>query len=117
MEIKLETTMGIHIMHFDGELDMGTTDRLEKAMEEILSAEFLKGVIFNFTHLSFVDSTGVGKLLNFFHKLMNRDLPFYLVGLTPDVEDVFDILGLPLVIGQERFRYQLEEAVATILAA
>lgn len=116
MEIKLETTMGIHIMHFDGELDMGTTDRLEKAMDKILSAEFLKGVIFNFTHLSFVDSTGVGKLLNFFHELINRSLPFYLTGLTPDVEDVFEILGLPLVIGQERFQYNEKEAIAMILS-
>jgi stage II sporulation protein AA (anti-sigma F factor antagonist) len=115
MKLQTEVRMGVYIVSFDGELDMGTTEQLESVMTTILLSNTLKGIIFNFAKLEFVDSTGVGKLLSYFQELMARNLPFCLIELTQEVQEVFEILGLPFVIGQERFQKNLDEALVYTL--
>nr|WP_267879693.1 STAS domain-containing protein [Caldalkalibacillus mannanilyticus] len=72
--------------------------------------------MFDMNELIFVDSTGVGALLNICNQLSALSTPFYFVNLTSDVSEVFDILGLSMAIGEEHFNFHsTEEALSHLV--
>jgi len=84
-----------------GELDIGTVDKFKKSIDD--AGEAVQGIILDLAELSFVDSTGVGGLLNVVKTLKKNDLQVKIKNVSPDVYEVFDLLGLPMLLGQEIF--------------
>ncbi|GGK23886.1 hypothetical protein GCM10010965_15830 [Caldalkalibacillus thermarum] len=104
MNLVVQVDDGIHHLHCQGELDMGTVVSFDQVMESILHDESLKAVIFDLKELTFVDSTGIGQLLKYCQQLDSRQIPYYLVNISANIQEIFEVLGLSTVIGQERFQ-------------
>ncbi|WP_027340552.1 STAS domain-containing protein [Halonatronum saccharophilum] len=107
MEIKTEFRDDIAILNLKGELDMATADYLVKEFSKLKPKTYK--VILDFSGLDFVDSTGVGKLIKLFKD--NKKLKCFIVNLQPEVQEIFEILNLSALLGDEVFEYTLEEAV------
>jgi|GEM_PF-3602558 len=115
MNILVKHVKGVHVVQLNGELDMGRIDILNEHMEPYLIEKVSPGIIIDMGELLFVDSTGVGALLSICTQLNNLGTPFYIVNLTEDVAEVFDILGLSMATGEEHFKFRTAEEALTYL--
>ncbi|ADG82703.1 STAS domain-containing protein [Thermincola potens] len=84
-----------------GELDIATVDKFKTSVEE--ARQGATALILNMEKLSFVDSTGVGGLLNVIKSLKNDNIDVKIRNLSAEVYEVFDLLGLPMLLGREVF--------------
>lgn len=89
------------VLSFIGELDISTVDKFKKSIDE--SREGAREIILDMSQLSFVDSTGVGGLLNVVKTLQKNGLPVKIVNVSSEVYEVLDLLGLPMLLGHEIF--------------
>jgi anti-anti-sigma factor len=116
MEITKRQDKGVYIVQIQGELDMGTIDIFGEAMDNVQSDESKKGIVFDFKGLTFVDSTGVGKLLSYFYTFKEENMPYFLVNIKAEVKEIFEILGIPIVIGGDRFVEDEEQAMYKLIS-
>lgn len=56
--------------------------------------EGTKKVTINFSELEFIDSTGIGAIINLAHKANEKQFEVELVGMNPEVREVFDTIGV-----------------------
>lgn len=103
LEIKILPQGGNKVIELVGELDIANVDDFEKSVQDASMA--LNGSItMDMAKLVFVDSTGVGGLLKVIKGLRNNSIEVKISNVNPDVYEVFDLLGLPLLLGNEIFQ-------------
>jgi anti-sigma B factor antagonist len=86
---------------FQGELDMSTTEMMIESLQKV--SEGHRRVSFDFSELLFIDSTGVGHLLFESKKLQERGHKLTFLNMNEDIRLVFEVLGVPSVLGEECF--------------
>ena len=69
-------------------------DELNKSIEDFE----LKYLIFDFTNLKFINSEGIGYLMEVHTHLVQRDRKLVIVGLNAHVQDVFETIGMSEII-------------------
>ena len=101
LEVQTSAQGKYNVLDLIGELDIATVEKFKKSVEEAkVGAD---GIILNMEKLSFVDSTGVGGLLNIVKNLKNSNLEVKILNVSTEVYEVFDLLGLPMLLGKEVF--------------
>lgn len=84
-----------------GDLDIEGTELMN---DEILPTLLnYQNVSFNMKDVPFVDSSGMGLLINMVNVLKENNTTIKLLHITPDVMEIFGILQLPEILGQEVF--------------
>ncbi|NRD76883.1 STAS domain-containing protein [Bacillus sp. BRMEA1] len=84
-----------------GDMDIEITEVME---EEIIPAlQTAQEVELNFAAVSFVDSTGIGLLMNLVQHLKEREILVKITHLKEDIYEVFDLLQIPDIIGRDVF--------------
>ncbi len=101
LEVKTSKESGQTVIDLVGEMDIATVDQFKMAVEEVRDG--VSGMVFNLAELSFVDSTGVGGLLNVIKSLKYDDMDVKVINVTDEVYEVFDLLGLPMLLGNDIF--------------
>jgi anti-anti-sigma factor len=66
---------------------------LNQAVESILN-ENIKKVIFNFTDVSYINSSGIAILIGIVTGFNTRGVSFKVYGLTPHFKKIFGMIGL-----------------------
>lgn len=99
MELNVDYRAEIVILQLSGELDMATVEPLVNKVLEI-KEEYQK-IIFDFSEVAFVDSTGVGNIIKLLQD--NDDLDYAITNLREEVEEIFTILNLEEILGPEVF--------------
>jgi anti-anti-sigma factor len=89
------------IVLFKGDMDIEVTELMEG--EIIPAIEKYKYVEINFANVLFVDSTGIGLLLNLVEHLKENDIHITITQITQQVYEVFDLLQIPDILGRELF--------------
>lgn len=89
------------VLALNGELDIATVDIFKKTVEEVEGET--ESVVLDLEKLSFVDSTGVGGLLKVIRNLKANSIAVKVRNISPEVFEVFDLLGLPMLLGNEVF--------------
>jgi anti-anti-sigma factor len=88
---------------FEGDLDIEVTEMME---QEIIPALLVFDKInIDLSHVSFVDSTGIGLLINLIDTIKNRDnaISVTISNVQAQVKDIFDIIQLPQIVGENVF--------------
>lgn len=75
-----------------GFLDYSSMDPFIKGIRSI--EEGIEKVIVNFGELEFIDSTGIGAIINLAHEANDRHFEVELVGMNPEVRDLFETIGV-----------------------
>ena len=84
----------LHIYYF-GELDECTANEVRIATDKIIDENSKVGqVIFNLSHLKFMDSTGIGMLIGRYKKIKALAIPVYIQCPSQAVDKIFQISGL-----------------------
>lgn len=101
LEVQTVTEGNSRILQLMGELDIATVDIFRKGVEE--ARKDTARLVLDMTKLSFVDSTGVGGLLNVVKTLKQEGIEVRVRNVSPEVYEVFDLLGLPMLLGKDVF--------------
>lgn len=89
------------IVEFAGDMDIDVTE----IMEEDIAPQLMerKDIVFDFSKVSFVDSSGIGLLITLIKNLQSGEKKVVITNLSPEVAQVFDLLQLPEILGQGVF--------------
>lgn len=92
IRVTKEIANNICTFRVSGVLDYAT---MNPFIEEIQSIELgTKKVIVDFTELEFIDSTGIGAIINLVHEAMDKKFKVELDGINEEVKELFDTIGV-----------------------
>jgi len=86
---------------FHGDLDIDSTEIVEE--EIIPTMEKYKHVKINFVDVPFVDSSGMGLLLNIVRTLNEKGTKVTIANVRDEVMEIFELLQIPSILGEEIF--------------
>lgn len=86
-EVKESTTT----LHLHGILDISTTGSIDSFLEELDAVDFL---VIDFSGLDFIDSTGIGSIMNAIYLSQEKDFTLRLQGVNELTHQVFEMVGL-----------------------
>jgi anti-sigma B factor antagonist len=95
-KVRSRQEAGVFVIHVEGELDMNTAPKLERALEAPL-AEPSADLLIDLSDCEFVDSTGIALIVRSWQRIDGNG-SFSLCGLCNQVKRVFDITGLESTI-------------------
>lgn len=92
MEIGKELNNYECILSVSGVLDFST---MGPFVEEIHSIEEgIKKVIVDFKDLEFIDSTGIGAIINLVHEARAKQFDVEIQGVRDEIEELFEMIGV-----------------------
>lgn len=75
-----------------GVLDYATMEPFNKEIKEIDAT--IDKVVIDFTGLEFIDSTGIGAIINLVHEALQKDFEVELTGIKPEIGELFETIGV-----------------------
>ncbi|MDR6121206.1 anti-anti-sigma factor [Bacillus sp. SLBN-46] len=84
-----------------GDIDIEATELMEEELLTVLKK--YQEVELHFKDVLFVDSTGIGLLMNQVRELTERKVKVTITHLSEDVYQVFDLLQIPEILGHDVF--------------
>src|SRR5688500_16535604 len=84
------------VIDLAGYLDAHTAPQLEQTFQKLLDEGRVK-IIVNFRDLAYISSAGLGVFMAFIEEARGNNGDIKLVGMSPKVYNVFDLLGFPML--------------------
>ena len=95
MKFNHSVSNGTLYIYLYGELDecsiVKSRDNIDKIIDDY---GYLKGVVFDFSKVTFMDSTGIGMMIGRYKKIKAKGLPTYLQNPSVYAERILQISGL-----------------------
>ncbi len=86
------------VISFDGEFDKAGHSEISSDLDKAVKEFNGTSLVFDFTRLKFINSEGIGYLMEIHTHLLKKDKKFVIVGLNSHVKDVFDTIGISEII-------------------
>lgn len=86
------------VISFDGEFDKAGHSEIGSDLDNAVKAFEGTNLIFDFTRLKFINSEGIGYLMEIHTHLIKLDKKLVIVGLNSHVKDVFKTIGINEII-------------------
>lgn len=96
MSFRISEAEGITLVEVDGELTVGNRERFKQIVLERVSAGERKFLV-DFGESSYIDSTGLGSLVNLSRKIREAGGRLRLTGLNEDLRTLFELTKLDTV--------------------
>ncbi len=95
-QFAMETSFkdGLSVIVLDGYLDAHTAPQFETAIQSEIDAGHFR-IIVDCAKLTYISSAGLGVFMSFIEEVREQGGDIKICGLTPKVQQVFDILGFP----------------------
>lgn len=94
MKVKYRKVGDKLTIGFVGELDHHSSDQTRSAVDDLVLKYEPKNVIFDFSELSFMDSTGIGMLLTRYKNFNQKNISVYVTGARGTVEKLLKLSGI-----------------------
>ena len=104
---KVGSVPGCAVVAMKGYIDTYNTPPFQRQVEKAIQAGYCR-LIFDFSGITYVSSTGIGAFTQFLKKAKPRGGDLVLVGMIPSVFEVFQLLGFSSFFNIEK---TLQEAV------
>jgi len=83
------------LFYIMGELDEFSANKIRGDIDKIIESNLtVKKVIFNFSNLNFMDSTGIGLLIGRYKKLNSFGIKCYIENPLPSVQKILELSGI-----------------------
>lgn len=89
MKISYENSSGSLMIRLIGDVDDNGIIKARQDIDRLLEKERYYEVVFDFSGVNFMDSTGIGMLLGRYKKLEKLSVPMYVTGTNKQVDKVF----------------------------
>ena len=93
MEIKTREEAGVIIITLEGEVDISVTELIREKIRKLWE-EKKKAILVDMTKVSYIDSSGLGLLVETRQEMEKYRGEIRLFGLTSDVQKVFELTRL-----------------------
>ena len=103
LEIETSNVNSVTCLKLLGELDISTVERFRMSVEQL--PDDLAEVHLDFYGIEFVDSTGIGALIKVMNQLREQDVKVMVTRIPKEIYEVFDLLSIPELMGEESFAY------------
>lgn len=97
-EIKNKTL----IAHIDGELDHYSASEIRRKLDQQISGRMIKHLIFDFSELAFMDSSGLGVIIGRYKKIKEKNGKVMLVCNKAHVDKLLTVSGLKKLLGTNK---------------
>lgn len=87
----------VHIIHLSGVVDASTIDEFENVLEFLISQSYFKFIV-DLSQVDFISSAGWGIFVSELKRLRENGGDLVLVGMEPDITDVFLLLELDTIL-------------------
>lgn len=94
MEVVFSKKGTTLIARIRGELDHHTAEYVRRKIDSELMKSFTKNVIFDFSEVSFMDSSGIGVIMGRYKNVRQLNGSVSLVNLKPQLKRIFDMSGV-----------------------
>ena len=97
MEIKYQVNDNSLLAYLDGELDECTAEYVRLSLDTLLkdlSCVKSARLILDFSHVSFMDSTGIGVLLGRYNKFKKNDISMFIQNPQNHVDRILKMTGI-----------------------
>lgn len=101
LEVDVSNQQDLAVVRLNGELDISTVEEFKQSVEKAKNS--VSHMQLDLDKLSFVDSTGVGAILKVIKGLKQSNIEVKISNISAEVFEVFDLLGLPMLLGEELF--------------
>lgn len=100
---KADPEKNIQIFKFEGDFDKAgyaeIQDKFDQALDNFgANADGAKNLVFDFSGLKYINSQGIGILMDLSGKLKDKKKKLVIVGSAENVQDVFKAIGLNEVV-------------------
>ena len=86
-----------YFISLKGEIDQHSSQKLRDHMDDIILKSNKDKIVFDFSDVSFMDSTGIGIILGRYKKYKNTK-EFYIVNVNPTVDKILKLSGIYTII-------------------
>ncbi|MDR2183655.1 MAG: anti-sigma F factor antagonist [Clostridiales bacterium] len=98
LDIKCTERNGNLVVKIMGEIDHHSADEIRHVAEREFFKSGAKNMIFDFAHVGFMDSSGIGMIIGRYKELKKVDGRVFAINIGPEVGRIFDISGLKKII-------------------
>lgn len=87
-----EVTENIYTLRVSGVLDYSTMSPFDKEINSIESGT--EKVIIDVEELEFIDSTGIGSIINLVHAAVEHNFDVEFAGMSDEIKELFETIGV-----------------------
>lgn len=98
MLLRFDTLDDKVIVTLKGELDHHSSEELRTRVDDVLDRGNYKTLIFNFSEVNFMDSSGIGSVIGRYKKMSLRGGKVCLTNVKPNVQRIFELSGMFKII-------------------
>ncbi len=99
MEIgEIDKNKKYQVVKFDGEFDKPGHSAVKDELEDFIKNFEGSNIVFDFKKLKFINSEGIGYLMEIHTHLVKDDKQLVVVSLNAHVKDVFETIGMSEII-------------------
>ncbi|MCX6734952.1 MAG: STAS domain-containing protein [Candidatus Peregrinibacteria bacterium] len=96
--LEADKTQNLQVVDFDGEFDKAGFAEIKDELTNFVKAFELKSLIFDFGKLKYINSEGIGFLMEVHTHLIQRDRKLVVVSLNANVKDIFTAIGIADIV-------------------
>lgn len=89
------------VVYLNGEIDHFCAENLRREIEGYLRDPAIKRLTMDFSHVSFMDSSGIGMLIGRYKTMAERGGCVFARGMQPSVGRLFRMAGLHRIISEQ----------------
>ena len=98
MDINFVERNGNLIVKIRGEIDHHTADKIRHAVESRYAGSGAANIIFDFAHVGFMDSSGIGMVIGRYKEAQKVGGRVFAINIGADISRIFEISGLKKII-------------------
>lgn len=86
------------ILHISEELDHHIAGQINKTIDVLIEKGNVRNIMFDFTGMTFMDSSGIGMVMGRYRKMHYFGGSVYVTGVGPGIDRIFSMSGLYKII-------------------
>ena len=98
MEINCTERNGNLVVKISGEIDHHSADSIRFDVERSFFKTKAKNIIFDFAHVGFMDSSGIGMIIGRYKEISKVGGKVFAINIGPEINRIFDLSGLKKII-------------------
>lgn len=98
MDIKFENINGTLIVNINGDIDHHNVSKIKNNIDEQGMMYHIKHIIFDFSKVSFMDSSGIGLIIGRYKMLKGQGGKVVVSSMTENAKKIFVLSGLHKII-------------------
>ncbi|MDO4608126.1 MAG: anti-sigma factor antagonist [Clostridia bacterium] len=94
MSVEISVNGEVMTAYLSGELDHHSAAAIRKQIDNSADLNMPSLLVFDFTRVSFMDSSGIGLVMGRYRNLSRRGTKFHITGTSPQIYKVMKLSGI-----------------------